>query len=1323
MRVVPINAPSSITPYEGLYVVGNYKKQDGSSSPKLDKDTYYVGERKFNFYNYLQSSAGFEKLKDTYAFNLDPFDFSVAKGNYVMVLPGETATQRTVAFRVETCIFDNATQTGRQQYKQFRIKRNGVLIPEKDSRTNEEGCLIMLGKVSHAFYKIEELKPTVFEIEYDAPNILAKKKGIKTTGKGKYKLTVYTNPWDDKFTFFRDERMLSEELSNELDINKLRVEEKKIESRFFISDFSYQTLRFGYEIDEYMNLTVEKSVLLKLEPWVLRYSGIVPGRNNIQKLRDGLYLLKVAYQKDYLDPAAKGVLIKRETEKRDFDSTPLDLYKAKVWDPYINEYRDLTHDEKRHKTKQHLSIVKKLVRVNNGKIITPITLKVRDLRLMRVRSQMLVQLQPVDERMVQVANAYNEMASERTYAKISEEFKNFLNVNREDFELLLEQQREENDERKEEARRWYKQVYDKFRETQAAQILDQLNEAERQQRIKNPNYIPLKEEQKAAYVEKELESRKMEFDEYLDTFNNEISEIDKARAKYNILTEDKKAEIEQQIKYEQEQLEELIGKLASEKLMPAQKKALHDVGIDEHGRQVVDLMSLKGTEYEELDVFSDLMQQFDIFDNVKGSLLSRVRNRLQLNDFTLASAQAFVEDLDIFVEPFDKSGLRARTFIGPITFILNSNHSSVRPTDNIDEKFCRTDDCDNFKSWGITPKGLYLEEDVPEIKKLETRLKTENLNSAQKEQIKLEIKELEQGSILRHTRNKKYYSSVEHFSGVQVDNLIPTWQQSLLNRKREYEIRSSITNFIDLYGLEFISLGDEKTTKVNNSCKTVYQQGFEGDCVDKYEKYSFTADQIINTFNSLGQNEVGDGSLIYIDRAKDSIIDNFFGDDESDETKGIVNKLKKSKNDVVNEVKKYLNGYELTKEDLKEVIMTGKIKPEIAHGFCGLFIRQLVLGSSKIALNPDEDLASLITKFGDIFGDMTFPKEKHKEISKLKEACFDHETDEKMPSFIVDRRIRIHSLGDKPVFRGGKQMNVNVGAAHSFHRDERFGFARGLNIAAAGRFFTQFISDVTGILKLGIDYTDSKSKAVNTTVQKATFLVMQSAAFDIKLKDYENCAVIRWNPEIFNSQNLFTRFVGVTNNTGRLIYIPGGYFLCAGKEETPPPLYIREHYFYFTQHFTDGDMLDSGDLYNHPWLLGLRGSRDGAAFLSKMATEDYNIADLSTASHDDELWPIKRMIEVYSHILPSFPGMYTLIDQYGEDYPWNELPRQSYKRIQEESLDTNYGRTALGLPDFTQMKRFVEEHVETKVRDISPGSPDTFFKEFSEGGNPPMGEP
>jgi hypothetical protein len=50
-----------------------------------------------------------------------------------------------------------------------------------------------------------------------------------------------------------------------------------------------------------------------------------------------------------------------------------------------------------------------------------------------------------------------------------------------------------------------------------------------------------------------------------------------------------------------------------------------------------------------------------------------------------------------------------------------------------------------------------------------------------------------------------------------------------------------------------------------------------------------------------------------------------------------------------------------------------------------------------------------------------------------------------------------------------------------------------------------------------------------------------------------------------------------------------GIMVCDGTEQRPEKgIKMPESYYYFTQHFTEGDMLDQADLLNHPWLLQLR---------------------------------------------------------------------------------------------------------------------------------------
>ena len=140
---------------------------------------------------------------------------------------------------------------------------------------------------------------------------------------------------------------------------------------------------------------------------------------------------------------------------------------------------------------------------------------------------------------------------------------------------------------------------------------------------------------------------------------------------------------------------------------------------------------------------------------------------------------------------------------------------------------------------------------------------------------------------------------------------------------------------------------------------------------------------------------------------------------------------------------------------------------------------------------------------------------------------------------------------------------------------------------------------------------------------------------------------------------------------------------------------IRENFYYFTQHFTEGDMLDSGDLANHPWLKAIRGKTDMWRFLAKIRNQDMSVRGkektipyakyleqmgidrkyLRSKGHKvgfrtqrgdlkmgDE-WPIYQLVKAYHGTVPTFPGVYSSIHSpcnYGLDFPWGDQAKDSF---------------------------------------------------------------
>ncbi len=320
----------------------------------------------------------FEQLKTKgYVLDNARYIFSNLKLRFTSILPGETATQRTVVYTAATCITD--IQTGRPLANtpmtiSYIHGDDGRVDMEPSTdivkSTDESGCLSWNGQAFHKYYEPEEF----FEKEV----VITKGSGFKRHMK------FYLNPWDDKFTFGWDSREFTKEFFDEI------RSRKKVQSRFFLGDYSYHTFRFLYNIDQFMELEVQKWITLSLVPQVLRYSGIVNARKMVEHLRDGIYMMKVAIQKSYLDPRDNSPWLLRNSPQ----------YQAEL----------ATFNGHEMAVKQYITTNIALVRVVDGVIIYPIELTMRDLRLMRVRANFLIQLETVDERLIQAYHEFRKQA-------------------------------------------------------------------------------------------------------------------------------------------------------------------------------------------------------------------------------------------------------------------------------------------------------------------------------------------------------------------------------------------------------------------------------------------------------------------------------------------------------------------------------------------------------------------------------------------------------------------------------------------------------------------------------------------------------------------------------------------------------------------------------------------------------------------------------------------------------------------------------------------------------------------------------------------------
>ena len=417
LRIQALNFPfgNFFKQLESIYEVGLLTSLHRSTRAKIrpietQKYTQRLNKNQSMFDKILSSEA-IQNSQFKNVFTGHPFvkyDFSDIRPYFEEVLRGESVTTRGIAFWMQTCLTRKSNGTSPPLGSPFQVtltnKNTGQSTVYNLEIKGENRCLNLTHKVWYKHFKPETLISFDIEVrEMSSKTLVGVLPGISI------------NPWDEGWTFGRDNLNLSPSYLRDVS------ETEKIQSRFFLPEFKYFTLRFRYAIDKFLNLKVKKSILLHLSPSMIRYNSRRLGRDGIYSLRDGLYLLKIALEKQYLDPSTNGVInhsddiTKRTSDK--FSSHEIKIIKGDL--------------RKRH----HISIVKRLVRVIEGRIIAPVEFSVRDLRIMRIRSQMMIQIEPVEEWRHYMVKLYNNFY-ERQIEEIRKE--NQL-LRREIFERLYKE--------------------------------------------------------------------------------------------------------------------------------------------------------------------------------------------------------------------------------------------------------------------------------------------------------------------------------------------------------------------------------------------------------------------------------------------------------------------------------------------------------------------------------------------------------------------------------------------------------------------------------------------------------------------------------------------------------------------------------------------------------------------------------------------------------------------------------------------------------------------------------------------------------------------
>ncbi len=1385
--------PGFLKPFKGVFQGGFFTSNSGKakflepSDHKLFEKRGFFNTKASLFDEYLDLNENLSNPNGAPVFQ--DFDASEVQLNFSENLMGEGLTNRGIAYQTLTCLRqkNNNVAPAGQRFKivvRAGSKNRDLNYIEKDYDLNSQqempikqtliktangaGCISWTDEMWFRHFVPEEYIQVVAEVSEVGSN-------------SHITLKYRVNPWDEGWTFGKDERAIERKF-----LARYR-DQKKVSSRYFLPNFSYQTLRFKYDIDKYLNLIVSKQVLFNFSASTLRYNSNRQGRFGIYHLRDGIYMLKAAMEKNYLDPTTTGVWVTKPPEQdcSELDEEEMEEGAETVLAPRPECYskskfiecvdcenqvksfleKPFLDEENRSdiRMRRHLDVFSGLVRVVGGKIITPVSFEVKDLRVMRLRSNLFVQIDPVNEWSLWMAKLYSQFYDEVYQGK----YANLAKKEAERKAALRMLNKQRGNTSKEDA--FYKK--DNFF---------------------MPKYY---HEEKARNIKKML--AKMKGD---PRFIHRKLVINQQNERHSTLAPDGTQTNEVMVEHQGKEYR--VCEAPNNAFVSwADVFEAFEIDSSDHKYLLSDIDGDLNTFHRETLGYDNSFLNKDtsdgtclFVDNVIRPLLTNDHSEMQLNPINKMNMGDFIDM---------ESGLEQTTFFGPMTFLSNGNGSNMRPTKNISEFVCpSSDSCDESASEAYLEKSLELA--MAEYKKFpmgETDYVSSELNHGERDEVSEREKLSEKDPVILPNKfileylNKShsneyekspYFGSLAYVNNLLVydysnrdsqGNVIPNSRdlESEAKRlksieKKENEVRSKLFYYLNNYNLDFVTLGSEKVMMYHPV----------GDCA-KIENIPFK--------------DIADETQCFI-----PVPDNGHVDEK------IQSRLTRDLD---------------TKNDVRQMLQSLKISENLAQKICDHQLDRFYKISANIPVahkltqifnkkkrkdEIDDEIGSLS---GGIFSsskdkareeDLNLEKntleEEIKElneevstlgsvidVSSMTSACVKELMSQvnidpvKKVDIInglildVERKIRVKQTGSY-AFKGGKALNINISDQVSMGYSESYSFniGRGISLSDINKVITGWASaafpvvgDVvkwtTETFAMGLDMiygdrkwsdSESNSRSEGNSISEGTFLVMQNATLDVELTDYVQCVTVTFSENFMKTialhENEFTKkgndeplllsyaqkhqlpFETVKEKQEDIKQgLMKGLMICDESEGekainnssyVQKILPIRENFYYFTQHFTEGDMLDTGDLANHPWLKAIRGKTDMWRFLAKIRSQEEHLkgadktipyigedleengvrseivnlvkkglgrnipgTDMSVIpfgpeeggfrdvrgeiGHGDE-WPIYQLIKAYHGSLPTFPGVYSAINSpcnYALDFPWGDQASDSFEPV------------------------------------------------------------
>jgi hypothetical protein len=310
---------------------------------------------------------------------------------------------------------------------------------------------------------------------------------------------------------------------------------------------------------------------------------------------------------------------------------------------------------------------------------------------------------------------------------------------------------------------------------------------------------------------------------------------------------------------------------------------------------------------------------------------------------------------------------------------------------------------------------------------------------------------------------------------------------------------------------------------------------------------------------------------------------------------------------------------------LKNLMATGKLSTELAQQLCVYWFQDFMQ-------NEKIDGKSLLKDYGHV---------------NLTRDCYYAASRNPEKFFLAEKRLIVKQARLVDQLPGSK-LKYSVGSSFSISNSHSDSFSRSLGLSASVKALDFFNVGVSGSYGLQWSTADALGVSNSVSVGTSNSLDVEKNSFRVLLDKYEQCLVVRLNPNLFVTNTNVNFVLRDPNYTANLsegltadqkgLAKTRGLLLCDG-EDSKKTLLKTENYY-----FIDGDegtaQQDHGDQRNRPFVLQVRGDKDFKRFTvgAKLMQINPNTAQ---AEGDIPSNQLDQTIRLFNLGLPTYPGQFT----------------------------------------------------------------------------------